>query len=240
MLPTRLPLVALVLATSTLAIGADGAVCPASSALQKLEHDTGVAWGVVCDDPPAGTGYLKPKRPPEPWLASGEDPVHGALRFLTAYGGIFQIVDPARELKVYGRGGGGQLQAAFFTQVEGGIPVIDTGVSVEFDASGRIETVSGRFIPHLHAFHTTPALSAAAVRGIARADTVRRFPAVRPRSPVDGPSPELCIVSVGAQPRLAYGLTVRYAGDAGPEMTYMIDATSGAILAAEDARAVDR
>jgi hypothetical protein len=216
---------------ATLAVtAASASVHLSSDALRQLEHDSGVPWIALGDDPATGTGYyLRPSRAVQPWLATGEDPVHGALRFFTTYRGIFQMVDPAHELKVYGRGGGQSVQAAFFTQVEGGVPVVDTGMSIEFDGDGRINVVEGRFLPHLHGFSTTHALSLAAVKVIARDAMARRFPAVRHPALADSPAPLLCITAVGRTPKLGYQLTVDY-GDAPHVMSYVIDANSGAIL----------
>jgi hypothetical protein len=233
MLTKHLPSIAglaVVVAAAMLAGTAVGSVHLSSDALRQLEHDSGVAWIALGDDPATGTGYyLRPSRTVQPWLAPGEDPVHGALRFFTTYRGIFQMVDPVHELKVYGRGGGQSVQAAFFTQVEGGVPVADSGMSVEFDTGGRINVVEGRFLPHLHGFNTSHTLSPAAVRVIAREAMARRFPGVRHPSLADSPAPLLCITEVGRTPKLGYQLTVDY-GDAPHVMSYVIDASSGAIL----------
>jgi hypothetical protein len=237
MLTKRLPVVAVALASSALAAPAVASVHLESNAVRQLEHDSGVAWVALIDAPTAGTGYyLRPARPAEPWLASGEDPAHGAMRFFGAYGGIFQMVDPAHELKVIARGGGQGAQAAFFTQVEGGVPVAETGISMEFDGSGRIQSITGTFLPHLHGFRTTHALTPASAKAIAHADMARRFPTLRRAGPAGEPAPELSISAGGRSPRLVYKLTLDYA-DAPSAMSYLVDANSGAVVEATAAAA---
>jgi hypothetical protein len=232
MLRKRPLLPAVLLAALTSTVVAAGSVRLASDALHRLEHDSGVPWVALSDGPSSGTGYhLNPTRRSMPWLAAGEDPTHGAMRFFAAYGAIFQMVDPAHELKVYARGGGQGAQAAFFTQVEAGVPVVDTGMSIEFDGDGRIETITGSFLPHLHGFRASHALSPASARALARLDMARRFPAVHHPTYEDSGAPELCIALVGHRPRLAYRLTVDYA-QTSPTMHYVVDASTGAILSA--------
>ena len=234
MLTKRLP-VAVVLASLTLSVAAFASVHLESNAVHQLEHDSGVPWVAMTDGLSSGTGYLlRPARPAEPWLSSGEDAAHGGMRFFTAYPGIFQMVDPAHELKVLARGGGQGAQAAFFMQVEGGVPVAESGLSIEFDGSGRIQTITGAFLPHLHGFHTAHAVSPASAKAIARADMARRFPTAR--HPTDAPLPELSISVAGRAPRLVYKLTVECA-DAPAPMTYVVDANSGAIVEASPSSA---
>ena len=158
MLTKRLVLSAVVFAALTPAVAAAGSVRIASDAVHRLEHDSGVPWVALNDGPSTGTGYQLPPGRTPPHRA-GSPPARTRLtaqvmRFFTAYGAIFQMVDPPHELKVYARGGGQGAQAAFFTQVEGGVPVNDTGISIEFDGDGRIETITGSFVPHLHGVFT--------------------------------------------------------------------------------------
>jgi len=206
--------------------------------LSELEKDTGVKWTAVVDPRYGNTGYLFPRTVPPVTLTSGVRPSDAARAFFAKYGRVFQMVDPASELTPEDSHDSEELQFASFTQTEGAASVYGTRLSMVFDGKGHISHIIGAFVPNLHGFATTAALTPAEAASRAQADLTQDLPAGRRASLEATPSPVLTIYVSTSAPALAYSLVVSYALDDATATTarqrtaglYGVDANTGAIL----------
>jgi Zn-dependent metalloprotease len=212
---------------------------PPDAAAQLL-HDTGVPW-YVHENPRFHTPtLLRPLRAPPVWLAPGTSPSDGALAFLKKYEAIFGIGDPSAELVAESSGGPDAHGVSFanFTQVSRGIPVLGTRLTVLFDGAGRVALVTGLFSPAIAPLSSTPGIDAAAATAHATADMTARFGASALANPLATPAPTLLFDPASSPPALAFHVVVSYdaAGSSPPlGFEYVIDAQSGAVLAATPA-----
>ncbi len=220
------------------------AMAVANSSVAQLQQDTGVSWVLTPGRPSPAvelTALLRPTGDPGVALPPGTNPQGPATAFLQKYADIFSIQDPTTELV---------LQAAYidpsgmgyatFQQVVNGVPVLGAGVTVMFNANGRINNVSSHYIPGIFGMSTTPAINAAAALASAQADLATRFPSGTLGATLPG---QPAVLFIAPQPtgiaRLAYNVAAIFAGQVDQTIqfarNYVIDALTGAVLSSADA-----
>jgi neutral peptidase B len=224
---------------SVLVLGEACSSSRAPDALAGLAADSGVAWFAATCDQFATPCVLQPRSPPRPWLAPGQTAQAAAIAFFAKYGDIYGIHDSQSELRLQRTGGPDAHGVSFasFSQLEG-VPVLGTGLSVQFNSDGTIALVSGQFAPGLSSLAVTPAVTAASALSIAQADMLARIGPVGNSQAT--PAPVLAIDPLAAgSPKLVYDLLAAYADPTNSYdaavMHYEIDALSGAVVSSEDA-----
>jgi Zn-dependent metalloprotease len=222
-----------------LALGAACASTKGPDALGRLQNDSGAQWfAASCENFPTPC-VLQPRSAPKPWLASGQTPEDAARAFFAQYGEIYGMHDPQRELTLAFAGGPDARGARFasFSQLEG-VPVLRTGLSVQFASDGRIALVSGQFAPGLASLSVAPSVTPSAALATAQADLLAKVGAVGNAQPTAAPTLAIDPIA-GGSPKLVYSFVVAYADTTNSydavAMEYEIDALSGAVVSSEDA-----
>jgi hypothetical protein len=201
------------------------------SVLSKLEADTGVPW--IALQP----GNLAPQRelPPASFTPSSdskEAAVSAALDFLVRYHDIWRITDAKREFRLRRYDASPTTLTLHFDQFADSLPVFGGGIIVNFDTQGRIEGISGHYVPDLDKLDKKPRLTAPQAAAAAQMDLARQAN-VPINSIIVVKDPVLGIVvtpPIGPNSiaRLAYRLVV--AGAPLRELEYEVDAATGAVI----------
>ena len=208
-------------------------------ALARLASESGVDWMI-----PRGR-YLMPQGLPvtpgaggSVTRASGASPQDVATSFLSRFGALFDIRDVDSELRLVLNVELDDVHFVRFDQFEGDVPVENAGILVALDASYSVLFIWNAFVPDLHETSTSPGLTGAQARAIARADMERRVPATAGQAPEDTGLPRLVFYPTDpdlASAALAYRVDLSYVLPSSEMVswTYVVDAGAvrrGAIL----------
>lgn len=200
-----------------------------AAALEQLKQDTGATWKPMVH----GTVLIAASdshivvTPPDTL-----DTV--ARRFLAKYHNALSISDdPSPELALSGtaekRVNGRSW--VYYKQQEGGILVDGASVSVVFDATYQLYSVSTSYIPGLRNVCRTPLLDSAAAKVVVARDAATRFGLQASKFS----DPELVFLQHAGSVLLAYRFNVAGSGGRVAVAAYRIDANSGAIMYAGNA-----
>jgi hypothetical protein len=168
-------------------------------------------------------------------LPANERPSTVALRFLSKYSDLFGFSDVSTEL-VFRRENANLpngAATAYFEQVEAGIPVLQSSVTVLFGPRRQLVSIGSTYVASAHGFSSAPTLSLKEATARAEADARHRFSGLHGRSLIVIRS-SLAFSRVGAGAKLVYRLGVGAEEDGGGQFSakYIVDANTGDILGA--------
>jgi hypothetical protein len=209
----------------------------ADPVLRRLNQSEGGHWGKSPDATNPSHLFSDGKSRPrfDPKTATADVVTQAALGFLTEYADLWQLKDPAKELKRRSAQPGWQVE---FTQWNGGVRVFDAGIDVSFYGNGKPQSIASRYIPGLDSLNKSPKLTPAQANQAAR-----QHLATTAQVPLEGISvSEKPMLGISAPqrnepartPRLIYRLTLmfddRAATPRGYGATCEIDARTGEVL----------
>ncbi|MBX3233015.1 MAG: M4 family metallopeptidase [Labilithrix sp.] len=200
----------------------------------RLERETGTRW-IVTMDPATDTPLIATAV--TPIAPSPEASLEEAARaFLAKYEDLFKIKDTNANLAyletVEIKGG----SVVSFQQRGGGLPVDRHVLTVSFRADRSLTSITGVTYPLAAQAVASPAVTPDAARAAVEAELATRYPGFNPSWIALPPTPEQVLFPEGAGAKLAWALRV---GISSPtvttELSYRIDAQTGAVLEAYDA-----
>ena len=209
----------------------------ADPVLRRLNQAEGGHWGKSPDATnPAHLSSDGKSRPRfDPKTATADVVTQAALGFLTEYADLWQLKDPANELKRRSAQPGWQVE---FTQWNGGIRVFDAGIDVSFYRNGNPQSIASRYVPGLDSLNKSPKLT-----GTQANQAARQHLAATAHVPLESISvSEKPVLGISdpqrnepaRTPRLIYRLTLMFDDRAATPLGYgatcEIDARTGEVL----------
>jgi hypothetical protein len=197
---------------SALCIGGAAAKNPpadAEAVLRRLNQEAGGHWTKSQEANNPGSLRSDGKSRPlfDPKTASLDVVTQAALDFLTTYADLWQLKDPAKELKRRSAQPGWQVE---FRQWNGGVRVFDAGIDVFFTRDGVPEWIRSRYIPGLETFDKSAKLSSAQA-----SEAARRHLAASAHVPFEG-------IHVSEKPMLGISASQRDEPSRPPRLLYRL------------------
>jgi hypothetical protein len=139
---------------------AKDAPADADAVLRRLNQEAGGHWTKSQEASNPGSLHSDGKSRPlfDPKSATLDVVTQAALDFLTAYADLWQLKDPAKELKRRSAQPDWQVE---FRQWNGGVRVFDAGIDVFFTRDGVPDWIRSHYIPGLETFNKSAKLSGA-------------------------------------------------------------------------------
>jgi hypothetical protein len=209
----------------------------ADALLRRLNQEEGGHWTksqeAMNPESLRSDGKARPRFNPK--TATADAVTRAALDFLTSYADLWQLKEPAKELRRHSAQPDWQVE---FGQWNGGVRVFDAGIDVFFYRNGVPQWIRSNYIPGLETLNKSAKLSAAQANEVAR-----KHLAASAKVPVDtirGDDKAMLGISAAQRnepartPRLIYRLTLMFDGRAttpgGYGATCEIDAHTGEVL----------
>jgi hypothetical protein len=151
----------------------------AAAVLRRLDQEAGGHWTKSQEAINPGSLHSDGKARPlfDPKTATLDVVTQAALSFLTAYADLWQLKDPAKELKRRSAQPDWQVE---FRQWNGGVRVFDAGIDVFFTRDGVPDWIRSRYILRLDAFNKSAKLS-----GAQAIESARRHLAISAHVPLE-------------------------------------------------------
>jgi bacillolysin len=196
----------------------------------QLEADTGASWLVELEPQYGALRFAFPRTVPKPLLVqSGQTLEQAASAFLGKYDSVFQLRTPNLQATSTTKDGQGGSHITFAQSV-GGVVVHGARMTVHVNANGVITHLNGFWVPQASTVSTTPMVTSTAATSTAEADLATNYPDFSAANEL-AKTDTVEIYAGGTAPLLVHQVYVTT-----PLLSrhYMINATTGAILANED------